>query len=114
MKLAIVGSRGITLSVEDLSRFVPEGVSEIVSGGAIGVDRCAAAFARARGIKLTEFLPDYEVYGHSAPIRRNEQIADYADEAIAFWDGVSRGTVHTIKFFRERGKRVRIFRLKKN
>ena len=34
----------------------------------------------------------------------------YADEVLAFWDGESRGTLYTIKLFRELGKPVRILK----
>ena len=36
MVVAIVGSRG--LCVTDLEKYLPEGVTEIVSGGAKGID----------------------------------------------------------------------------
>ena len=36
MKVAVVGSRG--LHVEDLGRYLPADTTEIVSGGAVGVD----------------------------------------------------------------------------
>ena len=42
---------------------MPADVSEIVSGGARGVDQCARAYALAHGIKLTEYLPDYARHG---------------------------------------------------
>ena len=102
MKLAIVGSRN--LSDIALDEYVTDEVSEIVSGGAVGVDRCAAAFARRRGIILTEFLPEYETYGRAAPIVRNKQIVDYSDEIIAFWDGKSKGTLSVIKYAKQCGK----------
>ena len=110
MKLAIIGSRDV--SVANLEECLPSEIDEIVSGGARGVDRCAAEYARTHGIKLTEFLPNYDKHGRSAPLRRNEEIAEYADEAIAFWDGKSRGTKYTIDSFKKRGKKVRIFVLK--
>ncbi len=90
MKVAIVGSRDLT--VPDLSIYLPKDTTEIVSGGARGIDACAREYAQAHQIKLTEFLPEYEKYGKSAPLERNLQIIDYADMVIAFWDGVSRGT----------------------
>lgn len=102
MRIAIVGSR--TLTVSNIEKYLPEGVTEIVSGGAKGIDRAAASFARAHHIKLTEFLPDYARYGRGAPLKRNEQIANYADAGIAFWDGSSRGTKYTIDRFRALGK----------
>ena len=102
MKLAIIGSRGIVDA--KIERFLPEGVTEIVSGGAKGIDRLAADYARANGISLTEFLPNYARYGRAAPLRRNEKIADYADAALIFWDGSSKGTAYTAECFRKRGK----------
>ncbi len=107
LKLAIIGSRSL-VNLTDLGDVLPEGVSEIVSGGARGVDSAAAAYAKEHGIKLVEFLPDYEKYGRSAPLVRNQQIVDYADEGLAFWDGVSRGTVHTIKLFKKANKPIRV------
>ena len=90
MKIAIVGSRSVT--VNNLGDYLPENTTEIVSGGAIGVDRSARNYAKTHNIKLKEFLPEYERYGRSAPLKRNLQIIDYADEVIAFWDGMSHGT----------------------
>ena len=39
MKVAVVGSRGLT--VRNLKKYLPEETTEIVSGGARGIDRCA-------------------------------------------------------------------------
>lgn len=39
MKLAIIGSRGVM--AENLEQYLPSNVTEIVSGGAKGVDACA-------------------------------------------------------------------------
>ena len=95
MKIAIVGSRSVT--VNNLGDYLPENTTEIVSGGAIGVDRSARNYAKTHNIKLKEFLPEYERYGRSAPLKRNLQIIDYADEVIAFWDGMSHGTRFVIE-----------------
>lgn len=96
MKIAIIGSRGITVS--NLADYISDECDEIISGGAAGVDSCAAEFAKEKNIKLTEFLPIYEKYGRAAPIIRNKQIVEYADRVIAFWDGQSRGTLSVIKY----------------
>ena len=101
MKIAIIGSRNVIVS--DFSKYI-SGAEEIVSGGAVGVDSCAAEYAKANGIKLTEFLPQYDKYGRGAPIVRNKQIVDYADKVIAFWDGSSRGTASVIKYAQKTGK----------
>ncbi len=95
MRVAIVGSRGIL--VESLEKYVSK-EDEIISGGAIGVDTCAAEYARANGMKLTEFLPEYERYGRAAPIVRNQKIVDYAEKIIVFWDGRSKGARSVIQY----------------
>ena len=106
MKLAIVGSRKIDRV--DISSHIPSDVSEIVSGGARGVDSLAREYALRNGIKLTEFLPDYARYGRAAPIKRNELIAEYSDMALVFWDGSSKGTAHTVALFQKMNKEARV------
>ena len=106
MKVAVIGSRGLT--VENLENYLPEGTTEIISGGARGIDTCAREYAVANNIKLTEFLPEYEKYGRSAPLKRNITIIENADLVLAFWDGSSRGTKFVIDNCKKLGKEVRI------
>ena len=101
MKVAVIGSRGII--IDNLQDYLPEGTTEIVSGGAKGVDTCAREFALANGITLTEFKPEYNCYGRGAPLKRNITIIEYADMVLAFWDGKSRGTKFVIDACAERG-----------
>lgn len=107
MKVAIIGSRG--LQVQNLEMYLPDDVTEIVSGGARGVDTSAREYAHANGIKLTEFLPDYEQFGRRAPLIRNIDIIKYADVVFAFWDGTSRGTKYVIDNCKKMGVPVRVF-----
>lgn len=107
MKVAVIGSRG--LSVTDLGRYLPENTTEIVSGGARGVDTSAREYALSHGIKLTEFLPEYTRFGRSAPLKRNITIIEYADIVLAFWDGKSRGTKFVIDNCRRLCVEVRIY-----
>ena len=111
MKVAVIGSRG--LLIDDLGKYLPSGTTEIVSGGARGVDTSAAQYARANGLELTEFLPDYESYGRGAPLVRNKLIVEYADIVMAFWDGQSRGTKFVIDYAAKIGKPYKIFSPKK-
>ena len=106
MKLAIIGSRKLTVLA--LDGYVSGDIEEIVSGGAKGVDACAAAFAQREGLKLTEFLPKYDLYGRAAPIIRNQEIVNYADKIIAFWDGSSKGTLSVIQYAKKIGKECEI------
>ena len=101
MRVAIVGSRGVFDIC--LEKYVTT-EDEIVSGGAVGVDRCATEYARKNGMKLTEFLPQYSRYGRAAPILRNKEIVDYADKIVVFWDGRSSGTRSVIEYANKIGK----------
>ena len=106
MKVAVIGSR--TLNVPNLEDYLPKDTTEIVSGGARGVDTSARQYALRNGIKLTEFLPEYEKYGRKAPLRRNITIIQNADLVLAFWDGKSRGTKFVIDKCYEFGIDVKI------
>ena len=107
MIVAVIGSRSLT--VNNLGKYLPESTTEIVSGGARGVDSCAKAYAVQKGLKLTEFFPDYSTYGRKAPLIRNQLIINYADCVFAFWDGSSRGTKFVINACRNQGKPIRLF-----
>ena len=109
MKVAVIGSRGLTV-INDLGKFLPEGTTEIVSGGARGIDTCAREYANAHSLKLTEFLPEYDLYGRAAPLKRNDMIIEYADTVLAFWDGQSRGTAYVIRKCREMNKPCRVLK----
>jgi hypothetical protein len=107
VKVAVIGSRG--LSVKDLGKYLQVDTTEIVSGGARGVDTSAKEYANAHGLKLTEFLPDYQKYGRAAPLKRNITIIEYADIVFEFWDKKSHGTKFVIDNCKQRGIPVRIF-----
>ncbi len=107
MIVAIIGSRD--LWVADFEKYLPEGVEEIVSGGARGIDSAARQYAQEKGIKLKEFLPDYATHGNRAPLLRNLEIIDYSDLVLAFWDGKSRGTKFVIDHCKKKGKPCKIF-----
>ena len=115
MKLAIVGSRTfknyqkmhgeIAALVESGDMAAP---TEIVSGGAAGADSLGQRYASEMGLEFTGFLPEWDKHGKSAGFRRNVQIVDYADKVIAFWDGISRGTKHTIGLAEKAGKLIKV------
>lgn len=110
MKLAIVGSREIIAL--DLTPYIPKDCELIVSGGARGVDTLAEQYAIRHGIKTLIIRPEYEKYGRSAPIRRNDTIVDSADMVLAFWDGKSRGTMYTIDYAKQYDKPVKVVIIK--
>ena len=106
MKVAIIGSRNLTIS--NLENYLPSGITEIVSGGAHGIDTCARLHALKNGLKLKEFLPEYTRYGKIAPLKRNLQIIEYSDEVIAFWDGKSKGTKYVIDNCKKNGVKITV------
>jgi len=111
MKIAVVGSRGVTLL--NLQKYLPTGITELISGGAKGVDTCVKQYADEHGIPLKEFLPDYRRYGKGAPLKRNELIVA-ADMVLAFWDGTSKGTAHVIDLCDKLQKPVNVYLITKH
>lgn len=82
----------------------------IISGMARGADALGARYACEHRIPVLEFPADWEGLGRRAGIVRNLQMLDTADAVVAFWDGVSRGTRHTIQEAKKRGLPLRVVR----
>jgi len=113
MRVAIVGSRDITDKEEywysKICGNIPPNCTEIVSGGAEGIDTLARRYAKEHKLLLKEFLPDYKKYGRSAAFIRNDEIVGYAHIVLAFWDGKSRGTADTVLKCYRANKPVEIY-----
>jgi hypothetical protein len=126
MKLAIIGSRtfqNFALLCAEADKLKP---TLIVSGGARGADELAERYAEQRELP-TKIFPaawnDLNVpgaviktnaqgkqYNAMAGFHRNKDIVRVADVVLAFWDGKSRGTKHSIDFAHSIGKRVAVVR----
>lgn len=106
MRIAIIGSRNLNI---DISKYIPEGVTEIVSGGAKGIDSTVEAYADEKNIPKLIIKPEYAKYGKSAPLIRNEIIVDVSEMVIALWDGKSRGTKYVIDYAHKTGKHVEVY-----
>ena len=102
MKLLIAGSRSITDF--DLTPYIPENVTEIISGGADGIDTLAGKYADEHKLSKHILRPEYSKYGKAAPILRNHVMVDLADVVLVIWDGKSRGTRSTVNYAKEKGK----------
>ena len=99
MKVIIAGSRGINSPRLVLDAIEQSGftITEVVSGGAWGVDKLGEVYALGRGLPVKQFIPDWGGHaGARAGFVRNSQMGEYADALIAIWDGRSRGTRHMI------------------
>lgn len=108
MRVIIAGSRSMTDAAEVATAIARSGftITEVISGGARGVDTFGEAWARRRRIPVRRFPADWRRYGKSAGFRRNEAMAHVADALIAVWDGNSPGTRHMIATARQRGLRL--------
>jgi Predicted Rossmann fold nucleotide-binding protein involved in DNA uptake len=97
MRIAIIGSRNCAnIDINNIIANLPDNCSEIVSGGADGIDNLARKTAEKLNIPMVEFIPEYDLFGKSAPLVRNKKIIDYCDFVLSFWDFKSNGTKYVI------------------
>lgn len=113
MRVVVCGSRSWRdwSALEAALTRLPRG-SQVVHGDARGADRMAGSVAERLGHYVARMPAEWERYGRSAGMRRNEQMLTCVkpDLVIAFWDGASRGTRDTIERARRAGIRVRVYR----
>lgn len=110
MKTIIAGSRTVQ-EYDAVSEAISESgieVTEVVSGGADGVDSLGERWATEHDVPVTEFHPDWETYGGYAGLRRNEEMVEYADALIAVWDQQSSGTQHVIEEANDAGLELHV------
>lgn len=111
MKCVICGSRSI-IDYEIVEKTIKESkftITEVVSGCAAGVDLLGEKWAKQNDIPISKFPAEWEKYGKLAGYIRNKQMVDYVTPdgcVIAVWDGISKGTVHTIKYAKEKGVKI--------
>lgn len=102
--------------------------TEIVSGGAAGVDTFGEQWATDNNIPIKKFIPNWDdisvegavirinkwgkKYNAMAGIDRNHQMGDYAEALVAVWDGKSTGTKDMIDYATELGLEVFIYKTK--
>lgn len=113
MKCIIAGSRSINQAIVVETAIDASGwfndITEVVSGGANGVDALGEEWAYKQHLHLMIFPADWDTYGKSAGMRRNRTMAAYADRLIAVHDGVSKGTANMIAEMRKQGKPVFVY-----
>lgn len=110
MKLIIAGSRDFTDVTAVAFHFcnLDFEVTEIVSGGARGTDQCGEEVAKVYSVPIKQFIPDWNGLGKRAGFVRNADMADYADAALIFWDGQSKGSKHMIDLATKKGLLVQV------
>jgi hypothetical protein len=110
MKTAIIGTRTFE-NYQQLCQIIgnlEHKPTEIISGGASGADARAERYAQENGLLLTIHLPNWKAYGKAAGPMRNNCIIEDCDQLVAFWDGQSKGTSHSIKTARTKGKPTKV------
>jgi len=111
MKVIIAGSRegfvarNVFEAIEE-SKFK---ITEVVSGGARGVDRDGEYYAKLNNIPIKQFIPDWDKDKKAAGHIRNRQMGDYADALIAVWDGKSLGTKGMIDYMIKLNKPLYVY-----
>lgn len=111
MKVLISGSRSIENF--DISKFIPKETELIICGGAKGIDHIAEKFSDDRKISKLILRPRYDLFGRSAPLRRNETMVELADMVIVIWDGKSKGSKYTIDYTKKKNKALKIIVVEK-
>lgn len=109
MKIAVIGSRTFydyELLKKTLDEFTD--IDTIVSGGAQGADKLGERYAEENKLETLIFIPDWNKYGKRAGFIRNEDIVKNADKVVAFWDGVSKGTLSSINIAKKYDKEILI------
>lgn len=108
MKLIIAGSRSIThpfAVVNAIEHFIgslePTSITEIVHGGARGVDTLGQRYAELYNLPVRVFKPDWKGNFMAAGFVRNGEMAEYADQLLAVWDGKSKGTRSMIELMQD-------------
>jgi len=111
MKTIIAGSRNIVdpYMLEYVVNLCDWEITEVVCGMAKGVDTLGQRWAGKKDIPVKKFPANWDKYGKAAGMRRNQEMADYADALIAVWDGESKGTQNMIKIARNKGLMVLVY-----
>ncbi|MCR9195820.1 MAG: DUF2493 domain-containing protein [Hyphomonas sp.] len=96
-RVAIVGLRNYPNPncVYDNVRRLPNDCI-VISGGVRGVDSWAVRAAHQPGLAAEVVKADWDRYGRRAGPIRNAEIVARCDRLIAFWDGLSCGTLNTV------------------
>ncbi len=116
-RVVIAGSRNFTdyrlfSSVVDkyLSRIKNEYELIILSGHCVGTDLMAEKYAHKNGFAPEAYPAKWDKYGRSAGPKRNKEMVEKADFAIAFSSGGA-GTKSLIGFALQKGIPTRIYKL---
>src|SRR5579863_5529619 len=115
MRTIIAGSRTIVdmLEVETAIKNSGFQITEVISGGAQGVDSLGAFWANTNKIPCSFFMADWKTHGKAAGPIRNSFMAAEAEALILVWDGKSRGSNDMLNKANAKGLKVYVHLVKK-
>ena len=108
-KVIVAGSRDFDdygLVCRTLNELFPKRDIEIISGNARGADRLGERYAEDHWLTCMKFPAEWKKYGKCAGPIRNQEMAEYADILVAFWDYSSTGTRDMITRAKREGLEV--------
>lgn len=114
--LAIIGSRSFnnyTYAKKEILNIIQDNkipITKIISGGASGADKIAEIFASKFNIPIEVLVADWSK-GKQAGVVRNTDIIKKSDYVIAFWDGISKGTLDSINKAKKLNKKLFIVKI---
>jgi hypothetical protein len=112
-KVIVAGSRtfdNYELLKNTMQELYPLTDVEVICGGARGADSLGAIWAGYHKTNIHMFPADWDAYGKKAGYIRNREMGRFADEAVVFWDGQSKGTQHMINIMHDLGKPIHIIK----
>ncbi len=99
IKLIIAGGRNlkpsfgfINSAVLMLKPYDHGHISQVVCGGAQGVDNEGAHWASHAEVDVKYFRANWKKWGKAAGPKRNRQMAEYGDVLLLIWNGQSKGS----------------------
>lgn len=118
MKCIIAGSRVLGCRVDLVDKAIRKcgfghEITEIVSGGAQGIDAAGEIWARANDYKLTIMPADWNLHGKSAGYKRNVAMSEYVGKdgacIVIMAYGGTHGSQHMVDIANHRG--IKVFEL---
>ena len=105
MKIVIAGSRHFT-NYECAEKFIDDCLLQlcineeviVLSGTCRGADKLGELYASKHSLTIKFYPPEWSKYGKGAGVIRNQEMAEYCDVIICFWDGKSKGTKALIDY----------------
>ena len=109
MKLIIAGSREFNFGTELIRHYVHKFdlvPTEIVCGGATGIDNCGKEFGERCGLPVKMFNAEWLKYGKASGPMRNAEMSKYGTHLLLIWNGASKGSASMLLEMQKQNKPV--------